>query len=213
MLPTALLRSFCPVPVTHQNLISLLQAYRRPNDTIQAWMKKGYLVPLGKGIYAISDAICGSRPSPVLVSNVLYGPSYVSLEYALSWYEAIPEHVAEVSAVTTRRSKSLTNALGRFSYTHLSVPYYSLGIQMVQLGPKEGGLMATPEKALLDMVVCTRGLLFRSKKDASHWLQDMRLDEHWLATLRLDDMASWAISAPKASTVHHLIQTIRAYVA
>lgn len=107
----------------------------------------------------------------------------------------------------------MTNALGRFSYMHLPVPYYSLGIQMVQLGPKEVGLMATPEKALLDMVVCTRGLLFRSKKDASNWLQDMRLDEHWLATLRRDDMATWAASAPKASTVHHLIQTIRAYVA
>ena len=36
--------------------------------------------------------------------------------------------------------------MGRFNYTHLPLPYYSLGIKKVALTPKQVVLMASPEK-------------------------------------------------------------------
>lgn len=211
--PYHLLKPFCPVPVTHQNLVPLLKGYKRPNDKISNWLDKGYLIPLSKGIYCISEDICGSKPSAILVANILYGPSYVSLEYALAHYQAIPESVEEVSSVTTKRGKTVETAMGRFSYTHLPLPYYSYGIGLKQLENGQYALMASPEKTLFDTVVCTRKLLFRSAKDARHWMADMRLDESWLDSLNQKLMARWIGSAPKKESLRHLLNSMEAYVA
>lgn len=213
MRPFQLLKAFGPVPVTHQNLVPLLKAYKHPNDKIRDWVDKGYLIPLVKGMYAISKDITGARPSSLLVANMQYGPSYVSLEYALSYYQAIPESVADISSVTTNRSKTVENALGRYSYTHLPLPYYAYGIRSTQLDHAQYALIATPEKALFDTVVCTRRLLLRSAKDARHWMDDMRLDEAWLDSLDHERMERLLGQAPKKESLRHLVKALVAYVA
>ncbi len=43
-------------------------------------------------------------------ANLLYGPSYVSLEYALHHYSLIPERTAEITSVTPGRSKNRLKA-------------------------------------------------------------------------------------------------------
>ena len=91
------------------------KGYRRPNDKVSEWMREGALQPLRGGLYLVSEAL---RAGPVflpLLDNHLYDPSCASLDFALAWHGLIPEGVAEVTSVTPRPSRRLSNTLGRFS--------------------------------------------------------------------------------------------------
>ena len=205
------LKKFGPIPVSHQNLTSLLKGYKAPNDKIRDWVHKGYLIPLVRGMYTINAGITGSKPSSLIVANMQYGPSYVSLEYALSYYLAIPEMVMEISSVTTKRNKTIENTLGRFTYIHLPLPYFSYGIRSVKIESNQYALIATPEKALFDTIVCTRRLILRSRRDVLAWIEDMRIDESWLAELDLETMHQLVEFAPKRSSLQQLLKVLHVY--
>jgi predicted transcriptional regulator of viral defense system len=86
-----------------------------------------------------------------LASNVLYAPSYVSLEYVLSLYGLIPEKVAQVTAVTTRKTARFSNPIGSFSFRHVKRDlFFGYTDQKDENGAAV--LVATPEKALLDKI-------------------------------------------------------------
>lgn len=162
------------VPFGHEVLLSLLKGYRRPNDKIADWLAKGVLLPIRRGLYVLGP---DERENPIslpLVANVLYGPSYVSLEFALSRHGLIPEGVFDVTSVTLRRSRVMATPLGRFSYTHMPLPAYGIGVRTEQ-GP--GGvsfLLASPEKALCDLVMLTRRLPNMSVSAMQSWLLEHR---------------------------------------
>ena len=118
-------------PITKQVLLSVLNKYKRPYDKINELVKSNELVLLKRGIYTIGMASKVDRPSPLLLANHLLGPSYVSLESALSYWGLIPEAVYETTSVTTKKSKIFNTQAGSFSYTNLSLPYYSFGIKKV----------------------------------------------------------------------------------
>jgi hypothetical protein len=179
------LRFLGNIPFSHEVLLSLLAGYRRPNDKIGDWLTKGVLLPIRRGLYVLGP---DERESPVslpLVANLLYGPSCVSLEFALSWHGLIPEGVFDVTSVTLKRSRVVNTPLGRFSYAHLPPPAYGVGIRMEQ-GP--GGvsfLMASPEKALCDLVMRTRRLPLIAVSAMRTWLgEHLRMD---MEMLRLMD--------------------------
>ena len=113
-----------------------------------------------------------------LVANLLYGPSYVSMDYALYHYGIIPERVVEVTSMSTRRGKVYDLPIGRFSYLHSPVDFYPVGIDRVENTDKTGFLMASLEKALCDRLVFTRNLNIVSKRVLRELLlDDLRLDE------------------------------------
>src|SRR3989338_11587014 len=55
-------------------------------------------VKLRNGLYALRS----DTPHELEIANRLYGPSYVSLEYALGFYRLIPETVYTVTSITTK---------------------------------------------------------------------------------------------------------------
>ncbi len=176
------LRSFAGVPVTHGSLLSILGEYRSPNDKIVRMIDDGLLQPIRKGLYAVSPEITGIPISLPLVANLLYGPSYVSMDYALSYYGIIPERMAEVTSMTTKRGKVYDLPVGRFSYTHSQPELYSIGIDRVENPDQTGFLMASPEKALCDKLIFTRNLKVRSQQALHELLfDDLRIDEDVLA--------------------------------
>jgi len=178
------LRFLGNIPFGHEVLLSLLADYRRPNDKIADWLAKGVLLPIRRGLYVLGP---DDRESPIslpLVANLLYGPSYVSLEFALSWHGLIPEGVFDVTSVTLKRSREVTTPLGLFSYVHLPQPAYGVGIRTEQ-GP--GGvsfLMASSEKALCDLVMLTRRLSLMSVSAMMTWLREyLRMDMEMLQAM------------------------------
>ena len=172
------LSSLGGVPLTHGALLSMLKEYRSPNDKIVRLIGDGWLVPIKKGRYAVSPERTTIPISTPLVANLLYGPSYVSMDYALYHYGIIPERVVEVTSMTTRRGKVYDIPIGRFSYTHSPLDFYPVGIDRVENTDKTGFLMASPEKALCDKLVFTRNLNIASQRALRELLfDDLRLDE------------------------------------
>jgi len=208
-LKTALI-PFSEEPLTKQVLLELLKEYKRPFDKINELVKQGILLLVKNGLYVPGPASLIRGPEPFLLANHIWGPSYVSLESSMSYWGMIPERVYEVSSVTTKLSKTYTTAVGRFSYTHLPLPYYALGIQQRRLTDKQHILLASPEKALCDKVIATSGILLRSKKQVSDFLlEDLRISEERLNSLNTEEMKSWLSVAPKKSSLEILINTIR----
>ncbi len=99
----------------------------------------------------------------------IYCPSYLSLEYALAWYEIIPETVLALTSVSTLKTAVFDTPIGYYSYRHVS-PNLFFGYKPLQ--PKDGlpCFMATPEKALLDL------LYFHPEYNSEREMKNLRLD-------------------------------------
>ena len=114
------------------------------------WAKAGRIVQLRRGLYAIAPPYQKKKPHPFLVANHLQRASYVSLQSALSFYGLIPEVVHVITSVSTGRPERLETPLGIYDFHHLKTELL-FGYQMMDLGG-QSVLLATPEKALLDLV-------------------------------------------------------------
>lgn len=196
-------------PLPHQLLISWLKGYKRPNDKILELKFQGILEPLKKGLYIAGPLVTKKKPDALLVTNHLLGPSYVSLETALSYYGLIPERVYEISSMTTKASRSFNTVLGLFTYTCLPLPYYSFGLKMLRLPSNQFAIVASPEKALCDKIVTTQGLRLRSIRSAYDYLvENMRIDESALKGLNTNMVRGWLPDAPKRESLSMMVKMI-----
>jgi hypothetical protein len=197
------------MPINRQLMLDLLKDYRRPNDKISELLRQGMLLTLRRGLYMVSPKISDTQPSPWIIANHLYGPSYVSLQSALAFYGMIPERSYETSSVALKVARSYQNDMGRFSYQRVPLPYYSFGLKSISLGSTQSALMASPEKAICDLIVLTPYVNLRSKKNTlTYLLDDLRMDEDSLKKLNLPLISSWLDDAPKKESLQTLIHTI-----
>lgn len=203
---------FGSVPFSHGAVLPLLEGYRRPNDKIAEWLKQGVLVPLKRGLYVLGSAWREGELSLPLVANRLYGPSCISLDYALSWHGLVPERVHELTSVCMRRGCVLENALGRFSYATLPRDLFSVGMQQVVVSDQVAFLMAGPEKALCDKVLLIRNLRAVSRSSMQRFLlEDLRLDEGALGDMDLSIIKRYADSGRKSRQMRALLQFLEAH--
>lgn len=95
---------------------------RNLDKKIALLTKKGYIIPLKKGIYATSAFVEKNDKRLYLeyVANILRYPSYLSLEYALSLYGLIPEGVYTLTSITVKSGRTFKNALGAFIYKSIA---------------------------------------------------------------------------------------------
>lgn len=204
------MHEYAEEPLTRQIMMDLLKDYKRPNDKINELVKKGELTSIKKGLYVAGPNINIAKPASFLIANHLWGPSYVSMEAALSYWGLIPERVFEISSLTIKVSKSYKTSMGRFSYVNAPLPYYAFGIKSVQLTPKQVVLIASPEKAICDKIITTSGIILRSAKQAQEYLMDdLRIDEELLSELDPEVISSWISDAPKKESLSMLVKTIR----
>lgn len=164
----------------------------------------GNLIPLVRGLYETDETISGKY-----LAGHIYGPSYLSFDYALSSYSLIPEAVFNTfTSATYKKSKTKTyqNYFGTFIYKDVPEAVYSFGV----LIKEEGGytyLIATPEKALCDKLYSIlpvntirglRALLF----------EDLRIDESEFWKLNIEELCELA-PLYKSTTVNTLVKLIR----
>lgn len=167
----------------YQQVMSCLKDYAKPRDRISRLISEGSLIRVRKGLYVFGDRY---RRAPIcreVLANLIYGPSYVSLDYALSHYGMIPERVENVTSITTGENRRFSTPLGVFTYRLLPPRRYAPGIQWA--GQNEVHyLMASPEKALVDKVWDDKRFKATSVKQCDAYLiEDLRLDGNYLATL------------------------------
>ena len=79
---------------------------------LHRYTKQGFILRLKRGLYAFPDAL----PPEVFIANKLYEPSYVSLEFALSYHRVIPETVYEITSVSPKATRRFETLGKIFSY-------------------------------------------------------------------------------------------------
>lgn len=169
--------------VDYQQVTSMLGDYAKPRDRISVLLEKGDLVRVRKGLYVLGERY---RRTPVVreqLANLIYGPSYVSLDYALSYHGLIPERVEEVTSVTTGKARRFETVFGAFTYRPLPTERYEPGVTLGSVAPARF-LIASPEKALVDKVWCDKRFTSTRLSDMLDYLfADLRLDRERVASL------------------------------
>ncbi|WP_020559383.1 type IV toxin-antitoxin system AbiEi family antitoxin domain-containing protein [Thiofilum flexile] len=208
--PEQQIKAFGNIPILHPTLIAVLRDYKTPNNKIFRWVEEGVLLPVKRGMYVVSPTLTGKPVERLLIANQLYGPSCVSLDYALWYYGLIPEQVMEVTSVTPRRSQVQETGMGRFSYQHLPEGLFPLGLESVAVTGGGYALLASPAKALCDRLVLTRQLRIHSIQAMQRFLlDDLRLDADEANLIDLEVIAAYQQSGHKAELLGHLYGAIK----
>lgn len=134
---------------------------------LSRWVNSGRIYQLRRGLYSIAPPYQKIKPHPFLVANHLQKASYVSLQSALSYYGLIPEVVNITTSVSTGRPERLETPLGIYEFRHLKTDLL-FGYRMTNLGD-QSALVATPEKALLDLIYLQSG------GNSTTYLDELRL--------------------------------------
>ena len=184
-------------------LLSLFSDYKSPRDKIKNLTKSGDLVHIKQGLYILGDSY-NREYSREVISGMLYGPSAISLEYALSFHGFIPERVEEITSICFKRDKRFNTPIGRFSYKYLPLGKYTYGInyRKTDLG---NFFIAGPEKALCDKVYFSS--IKEKQEIVNYLLYELRIEKELLKTLDLKLLTKLS-QVYKRKSCQYLLQTI-----
>jgi hypothetical protein len=193
----------------YQVLLDALPNYAQPRKKINDLLSKGVIVRVKKGLYVFGDDYRNRPYSREILANLIYGPSCVSLEYALHHYGLIPERVEVVTSVTTKRPKEFQTPVGLFQYRNVPEAGFHVGLQRVELNDGRAYLMASPEKALADKFRNDRGLHIRTRKGCLDYLENsLRIEPSDLATLDVALLGKIA-TAYESKRIHLLVDLVK----
>ena len=153
-----------------------------PSDVrrqLSRWTRAGQLYQLRRGLYTLAPPFQKVKPHPFVIANRLVRASYVSCQSALAHYGMIPEHVPVVTSVTTARPTRWETPLGVYEFRHIRADRLR-GYRLTDLGAGQRAFVATPEKALLDLIYLQPG------GDSPKYLRELRLQR--LDGLKADEL-------------------------
>ncbi|MBQ9827291.1 MAG: hypothetical protein IJM62_01265 [Lachnospiraceae bacterium] len=162
-------------------LLDELKNYASPKTKLSRMVKNGELFRVTKGIYETDKGV-----SAHLLAGSIYGPSYISFEYALSYYGMIPEAVYTVTSATyeKKKKKKYETPFGVFVYQDIPAEAYPFYLEV----RREGDYwyrIASPEKAVCDQLYTLPPVKNRSEL-AYVLFNDMRMDEEEICRLNKD---------------------------
>jgi predicted transcriptional regulator of viral defense system len=185
--PIHLIRRQAVTEEIDYNLLSAcLQDYSAPRDVITRLLRSGDLIRVKKGLYVFGENYRRRLISLEVLANQIYGPSYLSREYALQYYGLIPEGVNEITSMTTKRNKHFNTPLGQFSYQHLAAQKFCVGVTLIRFSSHHSALIATPEKALADYIYTRKENIVDPSELANVLIEDYRLDEAVLTKIKIE---------------------------
>ncbi len=100
--------------------------------------------------------------------NLLYQPSYISLESALEARHVIPESVLGVTSISSRKTKRFDSAWGAIHYRSVK-PVLMFGYQVIEARRAVKYRIARLEKAILDFLYLHPHLSAVSDFEALRW--------------------------------------------
>lgn len=177
----------------YQTLLDVVHEYAHPRMKISGMLAKGDIIRVKKGLYILGESLRRRPFCRELLANLIYGPSYLSLEYALHHHGLTPERAETLTSVTCGRSRTFDTPVGRFSYRMIPLKAFRTGMDRIELDDGRSYLMAVPEKALADRIVADRGAGIATRKELyDYLLSNLRIDPNRLRTLdpaRLGEIA------------------------
>lgn len=86
--------------------------------------KEGQLISISPGIWAFREKFKTTHGLHILIANILYQPSYISLERALRYYNLIPEWVFLFTCISTKKTKEFSTPIGIYRYQSITPKLY-----------------------------------------------------------------------------------------
>lgn len=158
--------------ITTSILKNQYKDYSNPLDKIKREVDSGALIRLYKGLYETNRNV-----DPFFLAPLILSPSYLSFEWALSYYGLIPEKVVAITSASlkVRKNKTYINFFGRFEYSDVSPEVFSEGLANLSNG-EYAVRIATKEKAICDSL--SKWRVVNSVKELKELLfEDKRIDE------------------------------------
>lgn len=140
------------------------------------WTQAGKIYQLRRGIYALAPPYQKVTPHPFVVANALMRGAYVSLQSALAYVGLIPEYTPVTTSVTTGRTGEWRTPLGAYTFRHIKTSWF-YGYRYVTVAQEQAAFVASPEKALLDLIYLEPGA------DSPDYLNELRLQHFDLLNL------------------------------
>ena len=170
-------------------LLELSQWVRGTSDRQFALLKRalkaGEVIRIHRGLYCLAPKYPRRKPDPLVFAQLIHGPSYISLETALSYHGWIPEAVYAITSACMDRSREFSTPLGHFSFTRIPQKVFYTEVTRIEkqdgserdLHAGESFLMASPLKALADHVYAHRA----DWVSVEPVIESLRLDESSLS--------------------------------
>jgi len=204
------LMNIASVPVRSSVIASVYPGIKAPNMKIAALVQRGELIRLKKGMFIVSPELTGSPLSLELIANHLYTPSYVSMTSALRYYGLIPEAVYTTQSMTTKHSRNFKNDLGLFTYHTISTEAFSVGLRRVQRDQRVAFIIASPEKALCDLIANSPKVNLRYLKEAAVYLEeDLRLDMDEFTKMNPDIFEQYIAVGKKPTSIKTILKLLK----
>ena len=156
---------------THSMIMEELSEYKNPKTKLGRLVREGIYTPIIRGIYETN-----SKTPGYLLAGSIYGPSYLSFEFALSYYGLIPEavHVYTSATFNKKKKRMYDTCFGNFIYRDVPTKVYPIGITLVTEGDYTFQI-ATKEKALCDKLYSMK--VASSQKELRVMIvDDLRID-------------------------------------
>lgn len=170
--------------LTTATLQNMLGNYKNPHTKIERMVQNQDLFPVKRGLYETEK-----DQYSFLLAEAIYSPSYLSFEFALSYYGLIPEWVPWVTSATykKRRRKEYVNRYGQFSYQDVPASIYFYGVEEKHYESYPYHL-ATPEKALCDQLYTICPSCETAQELAVLLVENLRIEEEDLQNLSFPDL-------------------------
>jgi predicted transcriptional regulator of viral defense system len=166
-------------------LLDQVKDYQSPRAKITTMIKSGEIIRVKRGLYVPGQ---GKSYSLRTLANRIYGPSYISFEYALSYHNLIPERVATITSASLAKNKrkEFKTPVGTFVYHSVAPAVYPYGVTRMEENANPF-LIATREKALCDTLSKLKGHAGRGSLEELLY-EDLRMEEEDLLSMELSDL-------------------------
>lgn len=166
-----------------QELYLKYQNYKTPHIKLETEVKNKRLFKVVRGLYEDKEKTDG-----YLLVNYIRPDSYISFEYAFSYYGLIPERVYEYTCATTMKKScdTIETNYGRYSFHDVPTKAYMYGVNNIREGDYVY-LIASPEKALCDELYKKKPV-YSIKQLKELLFDDLRIDEEEFMKLNKEDI-------------------------
>lgn len=197
------------IPVTSSVIASLFPEVKTKSAKVAQLEKAGEIIRLRRNLFVVNPEETNQPLSSGLIANHLLAPSYVSMQTALRYYGLIPEAVYTIQSMTFKAAKEFNTPVGNFCYYHISRETYPIGI--TQIKERNGiYIMATPEKALCDLIANLPGINLRYQKEALEFLEEnLRFDMDMFNQLNPEIFSEYAKKGKKSTSILTILKLLQ----
>ena len=197
------------IPVTTSIIESLYPDLKSANKKVIWLEKQKFIIRLKRGLYVINPEYSGKILSSELIANHLYAPSYISMSTALRYYGLIPEAVYVHQSMTIKHPRSFQTPVGNYDYKHISRKAFPIGVRSMNKGDY-AFLIASPEKALCDLIANSPKVILRYMRDVEIYLeQDIRMDMDEFYNMDATIFEDYISVGKKADSISTLLKFLR----